>query len=169
MYFSVSISEYYRYYCLSLLIVDNLFIEKLNNLLSRVSLIDILRDRYKVVPRGGNKYTVQCPFHKDGQETNPSMSVDDDKGVSLLLVNENRDSFVDVLDDIIKQEINVSAAKQYNGGFSEKTKPHPKRTLFFSMLGNGDLLSTINETLKIPLVIRLKRKVGYIYRKMIKK
>ena len=61
--------------------MDNLFIEKLNNLLSRVSLIDILRDRYKVVPRGGNKYTVQCPFHKDGQETNPSMSVDDDKGV----------------------------------------------------------------------------------------
>ena len=61
--------------------MDNLFIEKLNNLLSRVSLIDILRDKYKVVPRGGNKYTVQCPFHKDGQETNPSMSVDDDKGV----------------------------------------------------------------------------------------
>ncbi|MEI0563824.1 DNA primase [Brachyspira pulli] len=61
--------------------MDNLFIEKLNNLLSRVSLIDILRDRYKVVPRGGNKYTVQCPFHKDGQETNPSMSVDDDKCV----------------------------------------------------------------------------------------
>ena len=55
---------------------------------------------------------------------------DDDKGVSLLLVNENRDSFVDVLDDMIKQEINVSAAKQYNGGFSEKTKPHPKRTFF---------------------------------------
>ena len=94
---------------------------------------------------------------------------DDDKGVSLLLVNENRDSFVDVLDDIIKQEINISVAKQYNGGFSEKTKPHPKRTLFFSMIGNGDLLSTINETLKIPLVIRLKRKVGYIYRKIIKK
>lgn len=61
--------------------MDNLFIEKLNNLLSRVSLIDILRDRYKVVHRGGSKYTVQCPFHKDGQETNPSMSVDDDKGV----------------------------------------------------------------------------------------
>ena len=61
--------------------MDNLFIGKLNNLLSRVSLIDILRDKYKVVSRGGNKYTVQCPFHKDGQETNPSMSVDDDKGV----------------------------------------------------------------------------------------
>ena len=61
--------------------MNNLFIEKLNNLLSKVSLVDILRDRYKVISRGGNKYTVQCPFHKDGQETNPSMSVDDDKCV----------------------------------------------------------------------------------------
>ncbi|MEI0447155.1 DNA primase [Brachyspira intermedia] len=61
--------------------MDNLFIEKLNNLLSRVSLVDILRDRYKVIHRGGSQYTVQCPFHKDGQETNPSMSVDDSKGI----------------------------------------------------------------------------------------
>ena len=60
---------------------DNLFIEKLNSLLSRVSLIDILRDKYKVVHRGGSQYFVQCPFHKDGQEANPSMSVDDSKGL----------------------------------------------------------------------------------------
>ncbi|WP_432631673.1 DNA primase [Brachyspira sp.] len=61
--------------------MDNLFIEKLNSLLSRVSLVDILRDKYKVVHRGGSQYTVQCPFHKDGQEANPSMSVDDSKGL----------------------------------------------------------------------------------------
>lgn len=61
--------------------MDSLFIEKLNALLSRVSLVDILRDRYKVVHRGGSQYTVQCPFHKDGQESNPSMSVDDSKGI----------------------------------------------------------------------------------------
>lgn len=61
--------------------MDTLFTEKLNQLLSRVSLIDILRDRYKVISRGGNQYTVQCPFHKDGQEANPSMSVDDSKGI----------------------------------------------------------------------------------------
>ncbi len=80
IFFNVYIRLIYKF-LIGLLIVDNLFIEKLNNLLSRVSLIDILRDKYKVVPRGGNKYTVQCPFHKDGQETNPSMSVDDDKRV----------------------------------------------------------------------------------------
>ena len=61
--------------------MDNLFIEKLNSLLSRVSLVDILRDKYKVVHRGGSQYFVQCPFHKDGQEANPSMSVDDSKGL----------------------------------------------------------------------------------------
>ena len=61
--------------------MDNLFIEKLNFLLSRVSLVDILRDKYKVVHRGGSQYFVQCPFHKDGQEANPSMSVDDSKGL----------------------------------------------------------------------------------------
>ncbi|MEI0531856.1 DNA primase [Brachyspira pilosicoli] len=61
--------------------MDTLFTEKLNQLLSNVSLIDILRDRYKVISRGGNQYTVQCPFHKDGQEANPSMSVDDSKGI----------------------------------------------------------------------------------------
>ncbi|MBW5397385.1 DNA primase [Brachyspira pilosicoli] len=61
--------------------MDTLFTEKLNQLLSHVSLIDILRDRYKVISRGGSQYTVQCPFHKDGQEANPSMSVDDSKGI----------------------------------------------------------------------------------------
>lgn len=61
--------------------MNNLFIEKLNSLLSRASLVDILRDRYKTVHRGGSKYYVQCPFHKDGQEAHPSMSVDDSTGM----------------------------------------------------------------------------------------
>lgn len=61
--------------------MNNLFIEKLNSLLSRASLVDILRDRYKTVHRGGSKYYVQCPFHKDGQEAHPSMSVDDSMGM----------------------------------------------------------------------------------------
>ena len=93
---------------------------------------------------------------------------DDDMGVSLVLVNKSGSPFVYMLNGMISHKIDISAAKRYNGGFSEKTKQHPKRTLFFSMLGNGDLLSTINETLKIPLVIRLKRKVGFICRKLIK-
>ncbi len=61
--------------------MNSIFIEKLNRLLSMVSLVDLLREKYKVIHRGGSSYTVQCPFHKDGMETNPSMSVDDSKGI----------------------------------------------------------------------------------------
>ena len=93
--------------------MDNLFIEKLNNLLSRVSLIDILRDRYKVVPRGGNKYTVQCPFHKDGQETNPSMSVDDDKGVYKCFTCGAKGNVITYLKE--KENKSFKEAVQYLG------------------------------------------------------
>ena len=61
--------------------MDNVLIEKLNLLLRQVSIISLFKDHYKVLHRGGSKYTVQCPFHKDGNETNPSMSVDDDLGL----------------------------------------------------------------------------------------
>ncbi len=58
-----------------------MFTEKIHNLLRQVSLIDMLRDTQKVVHRGGTQYLVQCPFHSGGTENNPSMSVDDDKGL----------------------------------------------------------------------------------------
>lgn len=53
----------------------------MNDLLAKVSLIDIVRDHVKVIPRGGEKYGAHCPFHKDGTEKNPSMSVDNTKGL----------------------------------------------------------------------------------------
>ena len=61
--------------------MDQILTEKINQLLRQVSLIEILRDSQKVVHRGGNQYLVQCPFHGGGGEKNPSMSVDDDKGL----------------------------------------------------------------------------------------
>lgn len=93
--------------------MDNLFIGKLNNLLSRVSLIDILRDKYKVVSRGGNKYTVQCPFHKDGQETNPSMSVDDDKGVYKCFTCGAKGNVITYLKE--KENMSFKEAVEYLG------------------------------------------------------
>ncbi|WP_300365356.1 DNA primase [Brachyspira sp.] len=113
--------------------MDNLFIEKLNNLLSRVSLIDILRERYKVVHRGGNKYTVQCPFHKDGQETNPSMSVDDDKGVYKCFTCGAKGNVITYLKE--KENKSFKEAVQYLGNrfsvdvsdfFSAKTSQKDK-------------------------------------------
>ncbi|WP_300717900.1 DNA primase [uncultured Brachyspira sp.] len=113
--------------------MDNLFIEKLNNLLSRVSLADILRDRYKVIHRGGSKYTVQCPFHKDGQETNPSMSVDDDKGVYKCFTCGAKGNVITYLKE--KENKSFKEAVQYLGNrysvdvsdfFSAKTSQKDK-------------------------------------------
>lgn len=113
--------------------MDNLFIEKLNNLLARVSLIDILRDNYKVIHRGGNKYTVQCPFHKDGQETNPSMSVDDDKGVYKCFTCGAKGNVITYLKE--KENKSFKEAIQYLGNrfsadvsdfFSSKTSQKDK-------------------------------------------
>ncbi|CRF33877.1 DNA primase [Brachyspira suanatina] len=113
--------------------MDNLFIEKLNNLLSRVSLIDILRDRYKVVHRGGSQYTVQCPFHKDGQETNPSMSVDDAKGIYKCFTCGAKGNVITYLKE--KENKSFKEAVQYlgnrfsvdvSGFFSAKTTQKDK-------------------------------------------
>lgn len=113
--------------------MDNLFIEKLNNLLSRVSLIDILRDKYKVVHRGGSQYTVQCPFHKDGQETNPSMSVDDSKGIYKCFTCGAKGNVITYLKE--KENKSFKEAVQYlgnrfsvdvSGFFSAKTSKKDK-------------------------------------------
>lgn len=113
--------------------MDNLFIEKLNNLLSRVSLIDILRDRYKVIHRGGSQYTVQCPFHKDGQETNPSMSVDDAKGIYKCFTCGAKGNVITYLKE--KENKSFKEAVQYlgnrfsvdvSGFFSAKTTQKDK-------------------------------------------
>ena len=113
--------------------MDNLFIEKLNNLLSRVSLIDILRDKYKVVHRGGSQYTVQCPFHKDGQGTNPSMSVDDSKGIYKCFTCGAKGNVITYLKE--KENKSFKEAVQYlgnrfsvdvSGFFSAKTSKKDK-------------------------------------------
>ena len=94
--------------------MDNLFIEKLNSLLSRVSLVDILRDKYKVVHRGGSQYTVQCPFHKDGQEANPSMSVDDSKGLYQCFTCGAKGNTITYLKE--KEGMDFKDAVKYLGG-----------------------------------------------------
>ena len=113
--------------------MDNLFIEKLNNLLSSVSIVDILRDRFKVIHRGGSQYTVQCPFHKDGQETNPSMSVDDSKGIYKCFTCGAKGNVITYLKE--KENKSFKEAVQYlgnrfsvdvSGFFSAKTTQKDK-------------------------------------------
>ena len=187
-FFNVYIRLIYRYYLFGLLIVDNLFIEKLNNLLSRVSLIDILGDKYKVVPRGGNKYTVQCPFHKDGQETNPSMSVDNDKGIYKCFTCGAKGNVITYLKE--KENKTFKEAIQYLGSrfsidvsdfFSSKTSQKDKiylesrrinriacnffgKTLFFKDKDGSYFYKEAEKYLKnrkIPFSIIKEFKIGY--------
>ena len=91
---------------------------------------------------------------------------DDDKGVGLVLVNTKKgeecfsELSMDVLPSILEQ------AHQYNGGFNEHTKAHPKRELFFLLIEKG---KTIKEAVDICLRISLKRRVLNKGKRVIKK
>lgn len=119
--------------------MNNLFIEKLNALLSRASLIDILRDKYKVVHRGGSQYTVQCPFHKDGQESNPSMSVDDSKGLYQCFTCGAKGNTITYLKE--KEGMDFKGAVKYLGnrfsvdtsGFFSPKNPQKEQIYFESI------------------------------------
>lgn len=119
--------------------MNNLFIEKLNALLSRASLIDILRDKYKVVHRGGSQYTVQCPFHKDGQESNPSMSVDDSKGLYQCFTCGAKGNTITYLKE--KEGMDFKGAVKYLGnrfsvdtsGFFSPKNPQREQIYFESI------------------------------------
>ncbi len=130
--------------------MDNKLIDKLNSLLKQVSLIKILEEKYKVLHRGGSKYTVQCPFHKDGNESHPSMSVDDDKGlyqcftcgakgnvITYLKEKENL-SFKDAINNLGKRfSIDVSDFFSAEGNkkaqiFDEAKNINKLASIFFS-------------------------------------
>ena len=59
---------------------------------------------------------------------------DDDKGLGLVLVNTAKGKeYFDKLDMIVRQST-LDKAHLCNGGFNEKTLPHPKRNLFFKLI-----------------------------------
>ena len=168
--------------------MDTLFTEKLNQLLSNVSLIDILRDRYKVISRGGNQYTVQCPFHKDGQEANPSMSVDDSKGIYKCFTCGAKGNVFTYLKE--KEAMDFKEAVKYLGNrfsidisnfFSQKNKHKDQifleskriNKIASNFFGKNLLLKNSNEEYfykeaidylkkrKIPFSIIKEFKIGY--------
>ena len=80
---------------------------------------------------------------------------DDDKGVGLVLVNtpKGNDRFSRLDMDILPSTLEV--AHQYNGGFNEHTKAHPKRAKFFALLQNG---KTVEQAVTICLHIPLYKR-----------
>ena len=93
----------------------------------------------------------------------------DDKGVSLIIVNsEKGKSLLYSLDvDIYKSSLIV--ARKMNGGFKEKSIPHPKRKKFFFKLDKcSSVIKLIEDSSKPTFKIRLLNKINYLNQKMIR-
>lgn len=80
---------------------------------------------------------------------------DDDKGVSLVLVNTEKGKAcfarlgMDVLSASLQQ------ARRYNGAFNERTQAHSKRDVFFTFVRQGQTIKqAVAESLYIPLYKR---------------
>ena len=96
---------------------------------------------------------------------------DDDKGVSLVLVQtEKGKSFYQSLKE--KTTFIVTSyqeAQGANGGFKEKTPMHPKRSRFFTEFAQSDdIIGVIDRTLRIPIYRKLLKKVKNGIKKMLK-
>ena len=81
---------------------------------------------------------------------------DDDKGVSLVLLNTS--AGIDVFNrlDMEIRESTIKDARRFNGGFNENTTPHPKRSKFFREYPNSESLAeTINRILHVSVVQKI--------------
>lgn len=83
--------------------------------------------------------------------------LNDNKGVSLMLVNTNRGSkFIDNIDDINKMEVDSVIALKNNICYTQSVLPHPNRMHFFRWL---DLAPSIVEHIEKELFICNESKV----------
>lgn len=88
---------------------------------------------------------------------------DDDKGIGLVLINTSKgESYFNLLN----MEVRLSTlkdAQQFNGGFKENIKMHPKRDFFFKQLSEGKSVSkTVEQCLHVPIYQKLINKLKKI-------
>lgn len=109
---------------------------KIDRLLSRISIIDIVRDySSKVSSSGSGKYMVSCPFHKDGQEQKPSMSVDDSKGVYYCFACGAKGNALSFIRDKMGYEFKESVkylGKRFGVDVSEFFSPQNQKKIALS-------------------------------------
>ena len=94
---------------------------------------------------------------------------DDDKGVGLVLINTQKgnDRFNHLDMDTLPSSLQV--AQQYNGGFNEHTKAHPKRDSFFSLIAGGKTVAqAVDRCLHVPLCRRALTKGKRGVKKVVK-
>lgn len=90
--------------------------------------------------------------------------LDDDKGYSVLMLNNTDKLFPFVLQDVEYSELNYNDVFRYNPSIEISSKPHPNRSYFFEHFDNGQSLYVIiNRTLRKGRYMRfVKRLVGKI-------
>lgn len=94
---------------------------------------------------------------------------DDDKWVGLVLVNTEKGSEYFSKLPMNVMEMAYEQARRYNGGFNENTKPHPKRSLFFSLIDESKSVeAAVGKCLHVPVLRRVVRKAKRPVKKCIK-
>lgn len=85
---------------------------------------------------------------------------DDDKGVSLVLVNTDKGRNVLALCDLEIRKSTLDDARRFNGGFKETVIIPPKRDAFFYHYNSGYAISPwIDKELRIPMKMRMVDKM----------
>ena len=87
---------------------------------------------------------------------NPQM--DDDKGTSLVLLNTSKgENFIEGI-AVNLWEAPYEDALKHNRAIEHSAIEHPKRTSFFTLLDSSDsVITLIDDTLRLPLILRVKR------------
>lgn len=92
---------------------------------------------------------------------------DDDKGVSLVLVNK-KEIFPDLVSKGIECiESDIEKPKLYNAGFSSHIRVHPGREKFFDRVSETGFIVLVNSVLKKSILTRIMNKVKFKIKSMI--
>lgn len=87
--------------------------------------------------------------------------IDDDKGVSVVLMHNLKLSHYLKSSDLVIRESTYDDVCKVNTAIIQSSLPNAQRTIFFMMLDNGDSLSQIiNKLTRVSLVVRILRKLS---------
>ena len=97
-------------------------------------------------------------------------SFDDDKGVSLVLVNSERGKAIFEKLPMEVRHSSLATAKRLNGGFCESRKVHPKRAQFYRRFNTGgeSIERIVTSILRVPLHKRAVRKAKRLAKQLAK-
>lgn len=85
---------------------------------------------------------------------------DDDKGVSLLLLNTRKGLEVFQSLHMEARPSNLDDARQFNGGFKEEIEISSRRETFYQLIGNGwGVINAVEKCLNDPMYKRLIRRM----------